>query len=164
MTRPTRGHRPLAPGSDLVLSAAILGTARRLQPLRQPRRRALLHRLCAQDRPVRTGGGTRASPRPVTPACAKPSTWQPIMPGTSTRPWRSATTDSSSSKASTTTQRYARSGRPHHPDRCLLAQRRALRAARRRRRSDHRGRRQGGLQQTASRSTPRSGAAHRRNT
>ncbi len=43
-TRPLRRH---------------LGQRGRLQPLRQPRRRALLHRLCAQDRPVRTGGRTQ---------------------------------------------------------------------------------------------------------
>ena len=46
--------------------------------------------------------------------------------GTSTRHWRSATTDSSWSRASTTTQPSVRSGRPHHPDRRLLAQGRAL--------------------------------------
>jgi hypothetical protein len=36
---------------------------------------------------------TRASPRPATPACARPSTWLPITAATSTRPWLSATTD-----------------------------------------------------------------------
>ena len=52
---------------------------------------------------------TRASPRRVTPACARPSTWQPITLGTSTRRSPSATTDSSWSRASTTTRRCARS-------------------------------------------------------
>ena len=48
-----------APGLGPVLSH--LGQRGRLQPIRQPGRRAILHWLCAQDRPVRTGGGTQGN-------------------------------------------------------------------------------------------------------
>ncbi len=58
---------------------------------------------------------TRASPRRVTPAYARPSTWQLITLATSTRPLPTATTDSSWSRASITTQHCARSRRSSSP-------------------------------------------------
>jgi hypothetical protein len=48
--------------------------------------------------------GRKASPRPVMPAWARPSTWRLTTVGTSTRRWSSAISDSSSSRASTTTR------------------------------------------------------------
>ena len=56
MTRPTPRASSLRPGARARPLGGHLGERGRLQPLRQPGRRALLHRLCAQDRPVRTGG------------------------------------------------------------------------------------------------------------
>ena len=108
-----------------------LGQRGRLQPLRQPGRRPLLHRLCAQDRPVRTGGGTqghhqgrrrRPAPGPLHGSRSRsphrPHARPALLPtghGRGQAPQLGAVLGL---------------GRPHHPDRRLLAQRRALPTAR----------------------------------
>ncbi len=48
-----------APGLGIDSLCGHLGQRGRLQPLRQPGLCALLHRFCAQDRPVRTSGGAQ---------------------------------------------------------------------------------------------------------
>ena len=98
-----------APGLGPVLSAAILANAgdfNRFANLAGVRSFTGFVPKIDQSGLV---AGTRASPRPVMPACARPSTWPPITLATSTRPSPSATTDWSWSRASTTTQRCARS-------------------------------------------------------
>ena len=98
-----------APGLGPVLSAAILANAVTSSASPTSPACAPSPALCPRSTSPDWWRDTRASPRPVTPACAKRSSWQPIMLVTSTRPLPSATTDSSWSRASTTTRRCARS-------------------------------------------------------
>ena len=59
MMKPTRKPSSARPRGLGPSSMRPSWKTQRLHPLRQPRRRPFLHRLCAQDRPVRTVGGTQ---------------------------------------------------------------------------------------------------------
>ena len=98
-----------APGLGPVLSAAILGNA--ATSTASPTLPASVRSpaSCPRSTSLDWWPDTRASPRLGTPACARPSTWQPITLGTSTRHSPSATTDWSWSRANTTTRPSARS-------------------------------------------------------
>ena len=82
---------------------------------------------------------TRASPRPVMPVCVRPSIWQPTTPGTSIRTRPALPPTGHCRGQAPQLSAVLGLGRPHHPDRRLLAQGRALPTPRRRRRADHRG-------------------------
>ena len=93
-----------APGIGAVLSAAILANAgdfNRFANLAGVRSFTVL---CPRSTSPDWWRVTRASPRPVTPACARLSSWRPITLAISTRHSPSAITDWLWSRASTTTR------------------------------------------------------------